>query len=348
MSIDKSQDFEPFIMQMIEEIRQEKPKLVLPEAHDPRVIQATEWLTSLGVVGKIYLLGKVEEIHKLSVSLGVELRDNVEVINPESSEWLEEFSETFYELRKAKGVTLEEARDMIKDVNFFGAMMVRKGIADAMVSGSMSPTADVVRAGIWIVRPAPGVKYISGAFIISLPDKSLGHNGLFIFADSGVIIDPTPEQLAYIAINSAKAARIYLNAEPIVAFLSYSTKGSAGGPSVEKIREAMKILKELNVDFVYDGELQLDAAVSPEVAKIKCPDSPVGGRANVLIFPNLDAGNIGYKLAQRFAKAGAYGPLLLGLNKPVNDLSRGCFVKDIVITAIISLADAVRSRKSHN
>ncbi|MFN4245812.1 MAG: phosphate acyltransferase, partial [Brevinematia bacterium] len=209
--------------------------------------------------------------------------------------------------------------------------------ADGMVSGSMSPTSDVIRSAIWIVRPKEGVKTVSSFFVMISSDENIGSRGKMIFSDCAIVVDPTPEQLADIAINSAKACRTFLDSDPLVALLSYSTHGSGAGVSVDKVKEAVKILKERKVDFEFDGELQFDAAISPSVAEIKCPGSKVAGKANVFVFPNLDSGNIGYKIAQRIGKVQAYGPILVGLNKPVNDLSRGCSAEDIYVISLMTL-----------
>lgn len=238
-------------------------------------------------------------------------------------------------------MTYEKAKEiMSNDVRYFGAMLVKMGIANGMVAGSISPTADVLRAAIQVVGPKQGLKTVSSSFIMITQDDTYGDNGILIFSDSAVIPDPTPEQLADITISAVEKARLVAKiSEPKVALISYSTKGSAGGPCVDKVACAKAVLDSRNVDFKYDGELQLDAAIVEEVANLKAKGSDVAGSANVLIFPNLSAGNIGYKLVQRFARAKALGPFLQGLAKPVHDLSRGCSASDIVDVVVVTASE---------
>ncbi|MCS7298917.1 MAG: phosphate acetyltransferase [Spirochaetia bacterium] len=317
--------------------------IVFPEAYDQRVLKAADMLTREKFNLKIILLGNPDELSNIASENNIDI-SKFEIINWKNSELIEEFSEEFFELRKHKGVSKDDCHNYISnDVNAFGAMMVRKGLADGMVSGSMSPTADVIRAAIWIVQPKKGIKTVSSFFVMVSNDESIGDSGRVIFSDCAFVVDPTPEQLSDITINAAGAAKFFLNSEPMVALLSYSTFGSGSGNSVDRVRQAVKILKDRGVDFKFDGEMQFDAAISPSVASIKCPDSEVGGKANTFIFPNLDSGNIGYKIAQRIGKMKAYGPVLVGLNKPINDLSRGCSAEDIYVTSLMTLLQV----KSH-
>lgn len=334
-------NLEESMIDFVDEIRLKlentEGSIVFPEAFDPRVLKAADMLTREKIYLKIILLGNPQKLEEIAKENNIDL-SKFEVIDWENSPLIEEFAEEFYELRKHKGVSKDECFNYIKcNVNAFGAMMVRKGLADGMVSGSMSPTADVIRAGIWIIQPKKGIKTVSSFFVMVSPDENIGDRGKMIFSDCALVVDPTPEQLADITINAANAGKAFLNTEPLVALLSYSTYGSGTGPSVDKVKEAIKILKERNVDFKFDGEMQFDAAISPTVAEIKCPTSEVAGKANVFVFPNLDSGNIGYKIAQRIGKAKAYGPILVGLNKPINDLSRGCSAEDIYVTTLMTL-----------
>ncbi len=250
------------------------------------------------------------------------------------------YIEHYVQRREHRGMTAERAATTLSDPIFYGAFMVAAGRADGMVAGSASPTAKVIRAALHAIGPAAGLKTISGCFVEVSPNRDLGSDGAFIFADCGVVPEPTSEQLVEITISAAASCRQLLGREPRVALLSFSTKGSASSPAVEKVVTAVKILEQRGVDFIFDGELQLDAAVIGDVAEKKAPDSRVAGRANVLIFPDLGAGNIGYKLAERFGNCVAVGPILQGLAKPVNDLSRGCNVQEIVLAAAVTAVQA--------
>ncbi len=260
------------------------------------------------------------------------------IVDPVKSEKYEDYVNTFYELRKAKGITIEKAKEIMKNPVYWGVMMVKKGDADGMVSGAVNSTADTLRPALQIVKTAPDAKLVSAFFVIVVPNCEYGHNGTFIYADSGLVENPNEEQLAEIAITSAKSFKLLVQAEPKVAMLSYSSYGSAKSELTEKVIKATEIAKERAPYLLLDGELQGDAAIVPSVAKSKAPGSPVAGQANVLVFPDLNCGNIAYKLTQRLAKAEAYGPITQGLAAPVNDLSRGCTAEDIVgvvgITAV--------------
>jgi phosphate acetyltransferase len=315
-------------------------RLVLPEGQDLRVLQAAELIVKEKFTTELVVLGNPDELAKLAKSNGVNLA-GVTLFDPKTSPKLEEYAETFYQSRKSKGMTKEEALSTIADEVYYAAMMMNKGDSDAMVSGSLTPTAKTVRASLLCVRPKEGIKTVSGSFVITVPDCKYGADGAFVYADCGVVPEPTTEQLADIAVASAESCRKLLGEEPYVAFLCFSTKGSADSPSVRRMQEAVKILESRKPDFAFDGEMQFDAAVEPSVAKSKAPGSPVAGRANVMIFPDLNAGNIAYKVSQRLAKGDAYGPLLQGLSKPVNDLSRGCSPDDILVVSAITIAQSL-------
>lgn len=296
-----------------EKARSKKKTIVLPEHDDVRVVKACEIIEKEGIA-KAFLLTP----------------DRMSLQEKEN------FIQEYYELRKNKGVSLEEAKKTMDDPLYYGAMMVRKGLVDGFVAGAVNTTPAVIRAAIHCVGVDERISVASSAFIMVVPNTSYGENGTFIFADCGVIPEPNARQMAFVAVSSAELATKVLGFEPRIAMLSYSTRGSAQGKSVDRISEALSLARGLAPDILIDGELQVDAALVPEVARIKYPDSPLGGRANILIFPNLDAGNIGYKLVQRLADARAVGPILLGLKKPCSDLSRGCSVDDVVDCVAVS------------
>ena len=311
--------------------------IVLPEAEDKRTLEAAEQIKKEGFA-KLVLLGNKETVEKDAQSYGFDL-SGVEILDPKTSPSLDDYVATLVELRKSKGMTEEEARKLLTESNtYFGVMMVKKGDADGLVSGACHSTADTLRPSLQILKTKPGTKLVSAFFVMVVPDCQYGENGTFVFSDCGLNQNPTAEELAAIAESSAESFRFLVGKEPKVAMLSYSTLGSAKHDDVTKVQEATRIAKENNPDLLLEGELQLDAALVESVASLKAPGSKVAGYANTLIFPNLDAGNIGYKLVQRLAKAEAYGPMTQGIARPVNDLSRGCSAEDIVgvvaITAV--------------
>ena len=311
--------------------------IVLPETEDMRTLDATEKILKEGIA-KVVLVGNEETVKKSAAEGGFDI-SGAEIVDPATSEKTQGYIDKLVELRQKKGMTPEQAKDiLLNQYLYYGVMMVKMGDADGMVSGACHSTADTLRPCLQILKTKPGTKLVSAFFLMVVPNCEYGANGAFVFGDSGLVQNPNPEELAAIAASSAESFQLLVQEEPVVAMLSHSTKGSAKHADVDKVVEATRIAKELAPELKLDGELQLDAAIVPEVGQSKAPGSPVAGYANVLIFPDLDAGNIGYKLAQRLAKAEAYGPLTQGIAKPVNDLSRGCSAADIegviAITAV--------------
>ena len=304
--------------------------IVLPEGEEPRNIAAAAEIAKRGIA-KVTMLGDPEKSCKA---------EGVCVINPAQSEKAEAYAAELYELRKAKGMAMEQAAELVKDPMYYGVMMVKMGDADGLVSGAIHSTGDMLRPALQIIKPKKGMKTVSSCFLMECPDESFGKDGVMVFADCAVIPNPTAEEMANIAIGAADSARALVQMEPKVAMLSFSTKGSAKHELVTKVQEATRIAHELAPELMLDGELQLDAALVPEIGQLKSPGSPVAGSANVLVFPDLQSGNIGYKLVQRLGKAEAYGPVLQGIAKPCNDLSRGCSVEDIVATVAITAVQA--------
>ncbi|HLC98627.1 MAG TPA: phosphate acetyltransferase [Candidatus Nanoarchaeia archaeon] len=315
-----------FMKEVFKKAREAPGRIVFPESYDKRILKAIPAIVKERIASPI-LLGKEKEVTKMMTNLGLSY-DGVEIIDHTTSEKLEDYAKEFYDLRKTKGVTIEQARETVKKENYFGTMMVHMGDADGMVYGALHPTADTLLPAFQIIKTREPSHKASGVFFIIFKDRPM------LFADAAVQPDPSAEDLANIAMDTAETARRF-GILPKVAMLSFSTKGSSKHPMAEKVIEATRIVISREPSLIIDGELQLDAAIEPWVAEIKCPDSRIKGDANILIFPDLGAANIGYKLATFFGKAEAIGPVLQGLNKPVNDLSRGCTVQEIVnITAI--------------
>ncbi|MDD4188742.1 MAG: phosphate acetyltransferase [Eubacteriales bacterium] len=325
-----------FLEQIAKRASESKKTIILPESTDRRVLEAASILEKRKIANMI-LIGNADEIKKLAGDLDL---SGVEMVDPLESDKFEDFARTFYEMRKEKGVTEEIARETMKNPQYFGVMMVKKNYADGMVSGAINTTANTLRPALQILKTAPGTKLVSAFFVMSVPDCEYGLDGTFIFADSGLVENPDAEQLSEIAIESAKTFRLLTLEEPKVAMLSYSTYGSAKSELTEKVVQAVKLAKQKAPNLILDGELQVDAAIVKSVSRSKAPGNVIDGEANVLIFPDLNSGNIAYKLTQRLAKAEAYGPVTQGLAKPVNDLSRGCSAEDIVGVVAITAVQA--------
>lgn len=313
--------------------------IVLPEGTEPRTVQATRKITDQGIA-KVTLLGNPDEVKKVAAETGTDLT-GVEIIDPKTSEKSAAYASLLYELRKAKGMTPEQAAELVTgNTLYFGAVMLKAGDADGMVAGAINSTGNVLRPALQIIKTAPGIKVVSSCFIMEIPDHQWGDDGVMIFGDCAVIPNPTAEELSAIAIASAASGKQLVDIDPRVAMLSFSTKGSAKHDNVTKVQEATKLAHELAPELKLDGELQADAALVESVGQLKAPGSTVAGHANTLIFPDLQAGNIGYKLVQRLAGAEAIGPIIQGLAKPVSDLSRGCSVDDIVSVVAITAVKA--------
>ena len=324
--------------------KSDRKKIVLPEGNEERTIQAAEQINNEGFAFPI-LIGNREEILNKANDLNVNL-SGIEIIDPNESKKLDKYIEAFYELRKNKGITIGKADKIVRDPLYFATMMVKLDDADGMVSGAIHTTGDLLRPGLQIIKTAPGVSTVSSFFIMNIPNSQYGDEGTLLFADCAVNPNPTEDQLVEIAIATAETSQNLCKTEPKVAMLSFSTMGSADHEVVTKVRNATEKAKEKRPDLLIDGELQLDAAIVQSVAAQKAPDSLVAGRANVLVFPDLQAGNIGYKLVQRFANATAIGPICQGFAKPINDLSRGCCVQDIVDVVAITAVQAQAIKKN--
>lgn len=332
-----------FIDRIKERAKQDKKTIVLPETADMRTLVAADKILSEGIAD-IILVGDKKEIKKRADKLDL---SGAKFVDPYDCDKLNDYVSLLVELRKSKGMTPEKAKELLlTNVLYFGCIMVKAGDADGMVAGAVNSSANVLRAALQILKTAPGTKLVSAFFLVVVPDCDMGADGTFIFSDAGLNQEPNSEELAAIAESSAESFRLLVEKEPIVAMLSHSTKGSAKHPDVDKVVEATKIINAERPDILCDGELQADAAIVPEVAASKAPGSKVAGHANVLVFPDLDAGNNGYKLVQRLAKADAYGPVTQGIAKPVNDLSRGCSAEDIVGVVAITAIQAQANQRN--
>ena len=323
---------------LLEAAKADRKKIVLPEGSEERTIKAAFYIQREKLAFPI-LIGNKEEILNKASSFDIDL-SGIEIVDPEKSERLNAYIEAFYELRKNKGMTIGKAEKIVRDPLYFGTLMVKLDDADGMVSGAIHTTGDLLRPGLQIIKTAPGVSVVSSFFIMEVPNSEYGEDGMLLFSDCAVNPCPSEDQLAAIAIATAETAKNLCKMEPRVAMLSFSTMGSADNDLVTKVRNATTKAKEERPDLLIDGELQLDSAIVREVADQKAPESKVAGNANVLIFPDLQSGNIGYKLVQRFAKANAIGPICQGFAKPINDLSRGCSYEDIVKVVAITAVQA--------
>ena len=333
-----------FIDEIKNRAKKDIKKIVLPESEDDRTLKATSEVLKQKFA-EIILIGNKEKILKRANELTLENVEEAETIDSVNSDKYDEFVEKFYELRKNKGMTIEKAKEYMLDNTYFGMMMVKQGYADGLVSGAVHSTSDTLRPALQILKTAPGTKLVSAFFMMIVPNCEFGEDGVFLFSDSGLNENPDSEALSEIAISSSKSFDLLVGKEPKIAMLSYSSHGSAKSDLTEKVINATNLVKEKAPELLVDGELQLDAAIIPEVAEYKAKGSPLKGKANVLIFPDLNSGNIGYKLVQRLAKAEAYGPLCQGIAKPVNDLSRGCNSKDIEGVIAITAVQAQEQEK---
>ena len=323
-----------FIDTLIDRAKADKKTIVLPEGNDERILEAAQEALAQGIAN-IIILGDADEIAAKGYNL-----EGATIIDPATSDKQEEFAELLYELRKAKGMTPEEAKELVKDPIHFAVLMVKSGLCDGLVGGACHATIKILSPSLKIIKTAPGEPMVSSFFIMDVPGSEFGENGLFLFADCALEIQPTSEKLAHIANQTDKSFKRLSGDDPRIALLSHSSHGSAVNDDSTKVVKAVEYIRENYPDIVADGELQLDAAIVPELGASKAPDSPVAGKANVLIFPDLDAANIGYKLVQRLGGAKAYGPVLQGLAAPVNDLSRGCTAEDVVGVIAITCVQA--------
>ena len=337
-------------MDLIEDIisraKADKQRIVLPEGTEERTLKAADRLVADGVAD-IILIGNPDEIDSLAGGFGLNHIGKATIVDPKNHEKKQAYADLLFRLRQSKGMTPEKADQLVEDPLYLGCLMIKAGDADGEIAGAQNTTGNVLRPALQIIKTVPGVTNVSGAFIMFLKDKTYGADGILVFADCAVLPNPTAPELAQIAISTAATARALVNVEPRVAMLSFSTKGSASNEMVDRVVEATRLAKEMNPDLCIDGELQADAAIVEKVAAQKAPGSPVAGKANVLVFPNLEVGNISYKLVQRLAGAEAVGPILQGMAAPVNDLSRGCSVDDIYKMVAIASNQAIALKQAN-
>lgn len=329
---------------LTERARTHRQRIVLPEGLEPRTLTAADKIIADNLA-EITLIGAPADIMAMAKELKLDNIQKANIVDPADEEVIDRYAPLFYELRKSKGITMEEARLTTHNPLYLGCLMVKAGDADGQVAGAMNTTGNVLRAAFQVIKTMPGISVVSGAFLMLLPKGSkFGTNDTLIFADCAVVPEPTAPELAQIAVSAARTARDIAGIEPRVAILSFSTKGSAKSDRVDKVIEATELAHQLDPNLILDGELQADAAIVPSVASSKAPNSPLSGRANVLVFPNLEVGNIAYKLVQRLGGVQAVGPVLQGLAAPVNDLSRGCFPEDIYKTIIMTCCQAIGAK----
>lgn len=329
---------------LIRSAQENKQRIVLAEGTEPRTLKAAEMIIRDGVAN-IILIGNPDEIRAKAAELELTHIDSATLVDPQDAEFTEKYAQLFYELRKSKGVTIDDAHRKVLDPLYLGCLMIKNGDADGQVSGALHTTGDVLRAAFQVIKPKQGISVVSGAFVMLLPEGCpYGTDGILVFADCAVVPSPTAEELAQIAVSAAETAKSIACIDPRVAILSFSTKGSAKNPAVDKVIEATRIAHEMAPELPLDGELQADAAIVPSVAAQKAPQSDIAGKANVLVFPSLNVGNITYKLVQRLSGAQAVGPILQGLAKPVNDLSRGCSPEDIYKTIVITCNQSINAK----
>ncbi|MDR0394645.1 MAG: phosphate acetyltransferase [Tannerella sp.] len=330
---------------IISRAKADKQRIVLPEGTEERTLKAADRLLADGVAD-IILIGNPDEIRLLAGSFGLQHIGKATIVDPENHEKKQAYADLLFQLRRSKGMTPEKAATLVEDPLYLGCLMIKSGDADGEIAGAKNTTGNVLRPALQIIKTVPGVTNVSGAFLMFLKDRSYGEDGILVFADCAVLPNPTAAELAQIAVSTAHTTRSLVNVEPRIALLSFSTKGSASGEMVDKVVEATRLAKEMEPGLCVDGELQADAAIVEKVAAQKAPGSPVAGKANVLVFPNLEVGNICYKLVQRLAGADAVGPILQGMAAPVHDLSRGCSVDDIYKMVAIASNQAIALKRA--